>query len=145
MNDNLLDAVMRDDDTDRLIYPTIQIFEAWVKVQPTGLSIGAATDALKTIYGALRDISTPAVAEPKAPVKEPPTAKQIRDSITDDYLISFEDGKPYKMLKRHIGKLGLSPAQYRAKWGLAKDYPMTAPGYSARRSALAKEHGLGTK
>ena len=68
----------------------------------------------------------------------------IRKSVTDEYLISLEDGKQYQSLKRHLAKRGLTPDEYRAKWGLPHDYPMTAPGYSARRSELAKSIGLGS-
>ena len=71
------------------------------------------------------------------------TPAEIRKSITPDALISFLDGKPYKTLKRHIGLHGLNADSYRAKFGLPADYPMTAPGYSARRSELAKSLGLG--
>ena len=73
------------------------------------------------------------------------TAAQIRRSITPDALISFEDGRPYKQLKRHLGTLGLTPDAYRAKWGLPADYPTVAANYSATRSALAKAAGLGRK
>ncbi|MEE7503322.1 MucR family transcriptional regulator [Methylobacterium mesophilicum] len=62
---------------------------------------------------------------------------QIRNSITHEALISFEDGKGYKTLKRHLTTCGLTPETYRAKWGLPRDYPMVAPGYSERRSAIA--------
>ena len=68
----------------------------------------------------------------------------IKKSVTDDYLISMEDGKQYQSLKRHLATRGLTPDQYRAKWGLPNDYPMVAPGYSARRSELAKNLGLGS-
>jgi predicted transcriptional regulator len=74
---------------------------------------------------------------------EKPTPAQIKKSITPDALTSFEDGKPYKTLKRHLAKRGLSPGAYREKYGLPADYPMTAPGYSARRSQLAQSFGLG--
>jgi predicted transcriptional regulator len=67
----------------------------------------------------------------------------IRKSVTPNYLISLEDGKKYKTLKRHLGKLGLTPAQYRAKWGLPDDYPIVAPSYALRRSELARSSGLG--
>ena len=67
----------------------------------------------------------------------------IRKSITADHLISFEDGKPYRSIKRHLAKHGLTPDEYRAKWGLPKDYPMVAPAYSAQRAELAKRIGLG--
>lgn len=72
-----------------------------------------------------------------------PTAAQIRKSIKPDGLISFVDGRPYSMLKRHLAKAGMTPADYRGRYGLPKDYPMTAPSYSAKRSALALSYGLG--
>jgi len=73
--------------------------------------------------------------EPAVPVKK---------SITDEFLICLEDGKKFKSLKRHLrSKYGLSPEQYREKWGLPYDYPMVAPSYARKRSALAKEMGLG--
>jgi predicted transcriptional regulator len=68
---------------------------------------------------------------------------QIRRSITRDALISFLDGKPYKTLKRHVGKHGLTPEGYRARFGLPSDYPMVASSYSERRSAIANSIGLG--
>lgn len=84
-------------------------------------------------------------AEPEPVETRRATAAQVRRSITDDGLVSFEDGKPYKTLKRHLATRGLTPADYRDKWGLPADYPMTAPSYSAQRSALAKSLGLGQK
>ena len=89
-----------------------------------------------------------AQAEPVA--EEPPsavrlTAAQVRKSITADALISFEDGKRYKTLKRHLSTHGLTPAQYVEKWGLPRDYPMTSASYSAARSAMAVSFGLGQK
>ncbi|HZC17094.1 MAG TPA: MucR family transcriptional regulator [Caulobacteraceae bacterium] len=79
----------------------------------------------------------PAAAQPKL------TPAQVRKSVTNDGLISFEDGRGYKTLKRHLSVRGLTPAAYREKWGLPRDYPMVAPSYSAKRSALAKSLGLG--
>lgn len=79
-------------------------------------------------------------AAPKAP------AVPIRKSITPDFLISLEDGRKYKSLKRHLRTShNLSPEQYREKWGLPRDYPMVAPNYATRRSELAKSNGLGRK
>ncbi|GJD49523.1 Transcriptional regulatory protein ros [Methylobacterium crusticola] len=80
--------------------------------------------------------------EPEAPVLTP--AVSIKKTITPDRIISLEDGKGYKTLKRHLGKLGLTPATYRQKWGLPHDYPMVAANYAAERSALARASGLGT-
>ena len=71
------------------------------------------------------------------------TPAQIRRSISHEAIISFEDGKPYRSMKRHLARYGLTPQEYREKWGLPKDYPIVAPGYSAARSEMAKRLGLG--
>lgn len=73
-----------------------------------------------------------------------PTAAQIRKSITPEWLISFENGKPYRALRRHLARRGLTPQQYRAKWGLPDSYPMVSVSSSALRSAVALRIGLGT-
>ena len=78
-----------------------------------------------------------------APAVDRPTPAQIRKSIQDEGLTSFLDGKPYKTLRRHLTAHGLTPDSYRMRYGLPADYPMTAPGYAAQRSALAKAIGLG--
>ncbi|ACL56283.1 MucR family transcriptional regulator [Methylobacterium nodulans] len=72
-----------------------------------------------------------------------PTPAEIRRSIGRDVLISFEDGKPYKTLRRHLTMRGLTPESYRRKWGLPLDYPMTSASYSEQRSQLARTLGLG--
>ncbi len=92
------------------------------------------------IHTALQNVGQPAA---KPETAKPIPAVPIRKSITPDYLISLEDGKQYKSLKRHLGKQGLTPEAYREKWGLPKDYPMVAPNYAAKRSELAKRLGLG--
>jgi predicted transcriptional regulator len=83
-------------------------------------------------------------APPEEPQLSKPSASEVRKSITKDKLISFEDGKGYKTLRRHLAVRGLSPEDYRSKWGLPKDYPMVAPGYSEARSSLAKAAGFGS-
>ena len=70
-------------------------------------------------------------------------AVPVRKSITPGFLICLDDGKKFKSLRRHLRNLGMTPDQYREKWGLPKDYPMVAPEYAATRSALAKKIGLG--
>ncbi len=70
-------------------------------------------------------------------------AVSVRKSVTPDYLICLDDGRKFKSLKRHIASLGMTPTQYREKWNLPSDYPMVAPEYAAKRSALAKSIGLG--
>lgn len=84
-------------------------------------------------------------AVPFEDVPERVPAVSIRKSITPDFLICLDDGKRFKSLKRHIGQLGMTPAEYRQKWNLPHDYPMVAPNYSAVRSGLAKTNGLGRK
>lgn len=76
----------------------------------------------------------------------PQPAVPIKRSITPDFLICLEDGKKLKMLKRHLKTAyNMTPEEYRERWGLPADYPMVAPNYAERRSALAKDIGLGTR
>jgi len=83
-------------------------------------------------------------AEP--PRSEPEPAVPVRRSVTPEYLICLEDGKKLKMLRRYLmTAYGMTPEQYRAKWGLPKDYPMVAPNYALRRSSLARASGLGRR
>lgn len=96
---------------------------------------------IASVHASIRGLSAPAVQEAEKLV--PPVS--IKKSVTPDYLISLEDGKRYKSLKRHLSGRGLTPAEYRAKWGLPQDYPMVAPNYAAQRSELAKSMGLGRK
>jgi predicted transcriptional regulator len=93
------------------------------------------------IYSALAGLGQSGASED--PAAEKLTPAQIRKSITPDALISFIDGKPYKTLKRHLSRNGLTIEEYRARFGLPRDYPSTAASYSAQRSALAKSAGLG--
>lgn len=73
-------------------------------------------------------------------------AVPVKQSVNDDYIICLEDGKKFKSLKRHLRTYyGLTPEEYRKKWGLPSDYPMVAPNYAKRRSVLARESGLGRK
>jgi predicted transcriptional regulator len=76
----------------------------------------------------------------------PRPAVPIKKSISNEYIICLEDGKKLKMLRRHLRRaFGMTPEQYRARWGLPSNYPMVAPSYAAKRSELAKKMGLGTK
>ena len=99
-------------------------------------------ELIATVHSALRGLGLP--AEAPAAAMPPSPAVPIKKSVTDDYIICLEDGKKFRSLKRHIGTVyNLSPEQYREKWGLPRDYPMVAPAYSAIRSRLAKDIGLG--
>ncbi|MGH1592255.1 MucR family transcriptional regulator [Methylobacterium phyllosphaerae] len=74
---------------------------------------------------------------------EKPSSTEIRKSVRDDGIVSFIDGKTYKTLKRHLTTRGLDPRSYRDRYGLPVDYPMVAPSYAERRSAIAKSISLG--
>ena len=101
------------------------------------------TDLIKQVHRTVRDADSETAGA--AAGTEKPTAAQIRKSITEDALISFIDGKPYKTLKRHLTLKGLTPDQYKLKYGLPPDYPMIASSYSKQRSDLAKMLGLGQR
>ncbi len=81
-----------------------------------------------------------------APAVKQEPAVSIRSSIKPDYIVCLDDGKKLKMLKRHLmTHYGMTPDQYRAKWGLPADYPMVAPNYAETRRTLAMAIGLGRK
>ncbi len=78
--------------------------------------------------------------------ERPAPAVPVKKSVMPDHIVCLEDGKKLKMLKRHLKtSYDLTPEQYRERWGLPADYPMVAPNYAKRRSALAKEIGLGKR
>jgi predicted transcriptional regulator len=119
---------------------TAQIVQAYLSHNHVGPA--DLPNLIRDVHACVRALDTTEpqeTAEPAAKV----TAAQIRRSIKPDGLVSFEDGKTYKVLRRHLGQYGLTPEAYREKWGLPADYPMVAPEYAARRSALAKSLGLG--
>src|SRR4051812_30208334 len=94
---------------------------------------------IQGVYASLSGLGQPTEPEP---VKLTPLMP-IKKTVTPDAIISLEDGRPYRTLKRHLTGRGLTPEQYRQKWGLPADYPMVAANYAAQRSELAKAAGLG--
>ena len=127
------------DEKTELLEMTADIVSAYVG--NNNVQVTEVPGLISSIHAALTQISSGAV-EPEPEPKEP--AVPIRKSITPDYLICLEDGRKFKSLKRHLRtKYNMSPEEYRAKWGLAKDYPMVAPNYAKARSDLAKSMGLG--
>ena len=95
------------------------------------------------VHSALQSLQSDEVP---LPVEELKPAVPVKKSVAPDYIICLEDGKKFKSLKRHLRThYNLSPEEYREKWGLPADYPMVAPNYSATRSKLAKDNGLGRK
>jgi predicted transcriptional regulator len=92
-----------------------------------------------SVHSALALLSKPSAVAEERPTPPVP----IKSTVKPDYIISLEDGRKYKSMKRHLAGRGLTPEQYRQKWGLRPDYPMVAPNYSKARSELAKALGLG--
>jgi predicted transcriptional regulator len=127
-------------DHDELLQITSDIVSAHVSNNPVPL--GELPGLIQTVYSTLTALSGPA-SEPEVELKPAVNPKR---SITDDYIICLEDGKKLKMLKRHLSTAyGMTPEQYRAKWGLPRDYPMVAPAYAKKRQELARKIGLGRK
>jgi len=125
---------------DTLVTLTADIVSA--HVANNSVAVNDLPTLIENVHGALSGLGK---------AKEEPAAKQdpavsIRSSVKPDYVVCLEDGLKMKMLKRHLmTDHGLTPEQYRQKWGLGADYPMVAPNYAEQRRTLAKKIGLGTK
>ncbi|HEX8472315.1 MAG TPA: MucR family transcriptional regulator [Brevundimonas sp.] len=125
---------------DATIEMTADIVSAYV-----GNNSVSVTD-LPTIIASVHRALTGVSGGVEAPVEQAPKepAVPVKKSIAPDFLVCLEDGRKFKSLKRHLRtKYNMSPEEYRAKWGLPKDYPMVAPNYAKARSDLAKQMGLG--
>ena len=122
---------------------TTEILSAYVSNNP--VSTSELPSLIQDVHAAVSKIveeNSPSAKQ--ANLQKP--AVPVKKSMHDDYLICLEDGKQFKSLKRHLSShYGLSPDEYRQKWGLPSDYPMVAPNYAKARSRLAKEIGLGRK
>lgn len=125
---------------DMLLTLTADIVAA--HVSNNSVAVNDLPNLIQNVHQALSGISgSSAAAEEK-----PQPKVSIRSSIKPDYIVCLEDGKKQKMLKRHLmTSHGMTPSEYREKWGLGADYPMVAPNYAEQRRALAKSIGLGTK
>ena len=103
---------------------------------------------LRSSYDAVVDLTSIAkkVERIEIDLKQFIPAVSVRKSLASkDYILSLIDGKPYRTLRRHLGAHGLTPGEYRRRYGLNFDYPMVAPSYRENRIDLAKKHGLGRK
>ena len=122
-----------------LIELTAEIVSAYVS--NNSVAAGDIPALINQVHMALSQVSEgggEAVAEPLRP------AIPVKRSVNADYIVCLDDGKKFKSLKRHLRtQYGMTPEQYREKWGLPADYPMVAPNYAAARSQLAKQMGLG--
>ena len=134
--DNMIDV-----GRDELLRMAVDVVSAYVS--NNALASGQIPELIQTVYASLASLNETS-QEPEPEPQKP--AVPIRKSVGDDYIICLEDGKKLKMLKRHLRtNYGMTPEEYRAKWGLASDYPMVAPAYAKQRSAFAKKIGLGRK
>ncbi|MER8595304.1 MucR family transcriptional regulator [Mesorhizobium sp. M1182] len=127
---------------DNLIELTADVVSAYVSNNP--VPVGDLPALISQIHAALMGTAGGGAAPDKSRALK--AAVPIKKSVTPDYIVSLEDGKKFKSLKRHLAThYNLTPDEYRTKWGLPADYPMVAPNYAAARSALAKTMGLGRK
>lgn len=130
---------MSDIDKEHMMEMTADIVAAYVSNNT--VSADQLPELFETVLAGIVKASKAEAAQ-GAPLQDP--AVPIADSLTDDAIICLEDGQSFQSLKRHLRvKYNLTPQAYREKWGLPHDYPMVAPNYAKRRSALAKKTGLG--
>ncbi|MBB3348378.1 MucR family transcriptional regulator [Sphingomonas sp. BK069] len=117
---------------------------AWIANTNTRTEAAQVSQVLQSVVDALSMLSAGKTEEEPTTVATP--AVSIRKSLADkNHIISLIDGRPYKSLRRHLAANGLTPEEYRARYGLKRDYPMVAENYSEARRAMAKELGLGRK
>ncbi len=126
-------------DSANLLSLTTQIVTAQISSRP--IHADELPALIQDVYTSLQGVGTAA-----APAGARNPAVAIKKSVTPSYIVCLEDGRKLKMLKRHLRTAyGMTPDQYRQKWGLPGDYPMVAPNYAALRSAMAKKLGLGLR
>ena len=100
---------------------------------------GFVAETFKTLEALIEPV-TPETVQESAPLRP---AISIEQSVTPDYIICLEDGKRFKSMRGHLRKLGMTPDEYRAKWGLPENYPVVATSYAAKRSEMAIASRLG--
>ena len=131
-----------------LIELATELTIAWLGNHNTRASADEVPAFLEKMHSAVVNLAAPPTsAEPAVTTAQEHTpAVTARRSLgSKDHIISMIDGKPYKTLKRHLAGHGLTPAQYRERYGLKSDYPMVAENYAEMRRDLAKKIGLGRK
>lgn len=120
---------------------TAQIVSAYVS--NNAVQAADLPNLIASIHAALSHASSAEVEPEKVELKP---AIPVKKSVTPDHIICLEDGKKFKSLKQHLqSQYGLSPDDYRLKWGLPSNYPMVAPNYADARSNLAKKMGFGRR
>jgi predicted transcriptional regulator len=125
---------------------------AWLGNQNNRVAAEDVPAFLRTMHATITELAGGNAAAPEASEEEAPAVEEFTPAVTvrkslasKDHLISLIDGKPYKTLKRHLAGHGLTPEEYRRRYGLKPDYPMVAENYSAARREMAHKIGLGSK
>jgi predicted transcriptional regulator len=119
----------------------LQVTKKFECKQPQ-VPVAGLPDLISSVDSALVSLVKPAEVE-QQPTQTP--VVNPKKSVFPDHIISLEGGRKFKSMKRHLGLLGMTSEEYRAKWGLARDYPRVAPSHAAQRSELAKSMRLGRK
>lgn len=135
------------DDGEQLELAT-EVTVAWLSNPHTRAGADDVSAMLGSVLAAIRGLDAPPSAVQPAAVAAPgstPAVTVRRSLASPDHILSMIDGKPYRSLTRHLRTHGLTPDEYRERYGLKPDYPMIAPTYSAVRSAAAKKHRFGRK
>lgn len=130
-----------------LVAMTIEVVASYVahnNIRPEDVP-DFITKTHAAITGIAKEPEAPAETAPPAEAEYTPAVTVRQSLASPNHILSLIDGKPYKSLKRHLGTHGLTPADYRARYGLKSDYPMVAPGYSEQRREVAKRLALGRK
>ena len=126
-----------------LVRMSAQIVVAFAK--KNSLSSSALTNLIGEVYACLNDLSKKSGKDGSLVTSKKP-AVPIRRSVSPDYIVCLEDGRKLKMLKRDLrAAFKMTPEEYRARWGLPRNYPMVAPNYAKKRSDAAKKTGLGKR
>jgi predicted transcriptional regulator len=134
------------DDNNTTLELATDLTIAWLSNPNTRASADEAAATLVKMHDAVHTLRSPSEQQQGTPTAEYTPAVSVRKSLASkDHLISMIDGKPYKTLRRHLSRHGLTPEQYRERFNLAADYPMVAPSYSETRREMAKRIGLGRK
>ena len=129
-----------DRSSDSLLNLTTQIVSAHLSKNATGLN--DVSELIQRVYATLQGLS----GTPSTSVATKPPAVPVKKSVTSEYIVCLEDGSKHKMMKRYLKTaFGMTPDEYRKKWGLPADYPMVSPSYAKTRSQLAKKSGLGLR
>lgn len=118
---------------------------AWLSNPNVRPDVAEVPNFLKTMHETVAALGTAPAAPEAETAPEFTPAVPVRSSIKPDYLVSLIDGRKLKTLKRHLSMHGLTPAQYRERYGLKPDYPMVAANYAEQRRETAKKIGLGRK